>query len=148
MKYNLSIWRKLLLFISVALPCFYLQAPTNAEDRKKVSIRMESFGDSMRHWYGIHDDEISLIQKPINPGIRKLKSPKLPIIFFCISETMVAGRRTTICRRSWLLNRLIVCWKQKISIIQLLIIQPPIHILNIWLKYIPWSKRQSTKMHV
>ena len=74
MKYNLSIWRKLLLFISVALPCFYLQAPTNAEDRKKVSIRMESFGDSMRHWYGIHDDG-----NIINPKANQPRYPETEI---------------------------------------------------------------------
>ena len=57
MKETLIFWIRLsVLIVSLALPGFYLQAQTKGEDGKKVSISMEPFGDSMRHWYGIHDD--------------------------------------------------------------------------------------------
>jgi len=38
------------------LPNLYLNTQSKANDGKTVSISTEPFGDSMRHWYGIHDD--------------------------------------------------------------------------------------------
>ena len=74
MKYYLTIWRKLLLIILMVLPVFYLQAQTKEDDGKKVSISMEPFGDSMRHWYGIHDDG-----NIINPKANQPKYPETEI---------------------------------------------------------------------
>lgn len=51
------IFRRLLLLIAaVALPHLNLNAQLVGKDGKEVSISMAPFGDSMRHWYGIHDE--------------------------------------------------------------------------------------------
>lgn len=46
----------LLLIATVALPNICLLAQITGKDGKQVSISMEPFGDSMRHWYGIRDE--------------------------------------------------------------------------------------------
>jgi len=57
MKSNLIKCGKLLtLIILAALPNLYLHAQSKEKGGKTVSVSMEPFGDSMRHWYGIHDD--------------------------------------------------------------------------------------------
>ena len=57
MKSNLIKCGKLLTLIILAtLPNLYLHAQSKEKGGKTVSISMEPFGDSMRHWYGIHDD--------------------------------------------------------------------------------------------
>jgi PelA/Pel-15E family pectate lyase len=57
MKKNISKDRKLLILILLAiLPILYLHAQSKDNNGKSISISMEPFGDSMRHWYGIHDD--------------------------------------------------------------------------------------------
>jgi PelA/Pel-15E family pectate lyase len=68
------IWGKMLLILSMGLPGFYLQAQTKKDDDKKVSISMEPFGDSMRHWYGIHDDG-----NIINPKVNQPRYPETEI---------------------------------------------------------------------
>lgn len=74
MRNNLMIWGKLLLIVSMAFPCFYLQAQTNGDDGKNVGISMDPFGDSMRHWYGIHDDG-----NIINPKANQARYPETEI---------------------------------------------------------------------
>lgn len=46
----------LLLIAAVGFPNLYLQAQIHGKDGKEISISMEPFGDSMRHWYGIRDE--------------------------------------------------------------------------------------------
>ena len=71
MKSNLIKYGKLLtLIILSAIPNLYLHAQSKEKDGKTVSISLEPFGDSMRHWYGIHDDG-----NIINP---KANQPKYP----------------------------------------------------------------------
>jgi len=74
MKYNLTIWGILLLIVFMSLPGLYLQAQTKGDDGKNVSISMEPFGDSMRHWYGIHDDG-----NIINPKANQARYPETEI---------------------------------------------------------------------
>ena len=75
MRYNLMIWGKLLLLtLWMALPGFYLQAQTKEADSKNVSISMEPFGDSMRHWYGIQDNG-----NIINPKANQPRYPETEI---------------------------------------------------------------------
>jgi PelA/Pel-15E family pectate lyase len=74
MKYNLTIWGILLLIVFMSLPGLYLQAQTKGNDGKNVSISMEPFGDSMRHWYGIHDDG-----NIINPKANQARYPETEI---------------------------------------------------------------------
>ena len=52
---DLYIHRKLFLILLFVAFGKILPAQTN-DDGKRVSISMEPFGDSMRHWYGIRDD--------------------------------------------------------------------------------------------
>jgi len=57
MNKRTMIWGKLLILITAAaFPNLYLRAQVTGKDGKEVSISMNPFGDSMRHWYGIHDD--------------------------------------------------------------------------------------------
>jgi len=44
--------RSLFILLSLLLIVLY----THAQYNNHVAISMEPFGDSMRHWYGIHDD--------------------------------------------------------------------------------------------
>ena len=75
MKSNLFKYGKLLtLTILLTLPNLYLHAQSKEKDGKTVSISMEPFGDSMRHWYGIHDDE-----NIINPKANQPKYPETEI---------------------------------------------------------------------
>lgn len=74
MRHNLMILGKLLLIVSMALPDFCLQAQTKGADAKNVGISMEPFGDSMRHWYGIHDDG-----NIINPKANQARYPETEI---------------------------------------------------------------------
>jgi len=75
MKRNLFKFRKLLILIMLtAFPSLYSHAQSKENNGKTVSISMEPFGDSMRHWYGIHDDG-----NIINPVVNQPKYPETEI---------------------------------------------------------------------
>lgn len=57
MNRKLNQFRNLLILIMLLIfPTVYLNAQTKSDEGKTQEISMEPFGDSMRHWYGIHDD--------------------------------------------------------------------------------------------
>lgn len=52
-----TIWGKLLILTAIIVFSSHcLRAQITGKDGKEVRISMEPFGDSMRHWYGIHDE--------------------------------------------------------------------------------------------
>lgn len=75
MKSNLIKYGKLLTLIILATSSnLYLHAQSKDKDGKAVIISMEPFGDSMRHWYGIHDDG-----NIINPKVNQPRYPETEI---------------------------------------------------------------------
>jgi hypothetical protein len=78
MKYNFIKFEILLILILlVSIPNIYLKAQTKSNDGKTVSISMEPFGDSMRHWYGIHDDGNIINPKAHQPRYQETEITKI-----------------------------------------------------------------------
>jgi len=72
-----SFYRKLIVLVAIILFGYYAQAQEKSPSETYPAISMEPFGDSMRHWYGIHDDGNIINPKANQPRYTETEITKI-----------------------------------------------------------------------